>query len=127
MLRRTSIVDQLKIDTVIIASVIEIGDSSYIQSFSRALAVQREKSEYFGNEGSFQHPVFYEPIPFQSIDTNFTMQTDQLHPVIKVHSIDINGVSAASIVHIGSSTHISMESRIKHIRHLMSHHSPSER
>lgn len=125
MLRRTSIVDQLKIDTVIISSIIEIGDSSYIQGFSRALAVQREKSVYFGNEGSFQYPVFYEPIPFQAIETNFTMQTEQLHPVIKVHSIDIHGVSASSIVHIGSSRHISMESRIKHIRHLLSRRSPS--
>ena len=125
MLRRTSIVDELKIDTVLLSSVVEIGDSSLIQGFSRALAVGRERSLFFGNEGSFNYSVFSEPIPFESVETNFTMQTEQLHPIIKVHSIDLTGVSASSVIHIGSSTHISMEARVKHIRQLTSYRSPS--
>ena len=120
MLRRTSIVDSLKVDAVFFDSVIEIGDSSYIQSFSRALAIQREAEIFFGNEGDFnRYPVFSIPLYFQPIDDEFSMYTEHLQPVIKINSIDIIGASAASVIHIGSSNHISMESRLKHIRQLL--------
>ena len=120
MLRRTSIVDSLKVDAVFFDSVIEIGDSSYIQSFSRALAIQRESEIFFGNEGDFnRYPVFSIPLYLQPVDDEFSMYTEHLQPVIKINSIDIIGASAASVIHIGSSNHISMESRLKHIRQLL--------
>ncbi|KAB2337167.1 spore germination protein GerPE [Cytobacillus depressus] len=125
MLSRTSIVDQFHVDTLIIGSVIEIGDSTFIQGFSRALAVHREVDTFFGNEGNFaSYRAYTKPIPFPLIDEAITMQTVNLSPAIKVNSININGVSASSVVHIGSSQHIAMEARIKHIRQLQSRNFP---
>jgi spore germination protein PE len=119
MLKRTSAVDKINIDTLAFSSVFEIGDSSVIQGFSRAIAVQRE-AEYFGaREGSFsEYSIFSEPIPLLPIEEEISIQTTQLNPVIKVQNIDINGVSSSSIIHIGSSKHISMETRVKHFRQL---------
>ncbi len=120
MFVRTSIVDTLKINTLSFSSITEIGDSSFIQGFSRALAVQREKDLFFGNEGNFNvFPAFSRNPSFQTIDENFSMYQEHLHPIIKVKSINILGVSAASIIHIGSSKHISMESKVAHLRQLL--------
>lgn len=119
MLQRTSAVDKINIDTLLISSVFEIGDSCYIKGFSRALAVHRE-AEYFNDqEGNYSiYPIFSEPIPLLPIEEEISIKTTQLNPVIKVKNIDVIGVSASSIIHIGNSQHISMEARIKHIRHL---------
>ncbi|MBU8877411.1 spore germination protein GerPE [Bacillus sp. FJAT-29790] len=128
MLSRTSIVDHIKIDTLIISSVFEIGDSTFIQGFSRALAVHREADTFFGNEGNFQaYPAFTKNIPFPLIEENFFMQSINLNPAIKVNNIDINGVSASSLIHIGSSYHVSMEARVKHIRQLLPRDSEQSR
>lgn len=121
MLSRTSIVDHLKVDTLIFSSVIEIGDSTFIQGFSRALAVQREADIFFGNEGNFESFfAFNKDIPFPLIDEPFSMHINNLSPTIKVNNIDINGVSTSGVIHIGNSQHISMEARVKHIRQLLS-------
>lgn len=123
MLSRTSIVDYFKVDTLIISSVLEIGDSTYIHGFSRALAVHRETDTFLGSEGNYlAYKAFTQGIPIVPIEEVVSMQTINFKPAIKVHHIDINGISAASVVHIGSSRHISMEARVKHIRQLL----PSE-
>ncbi|MBY0121075.1 spore germination protein GerPE [Bacillus sp. S/N-304-OC-R1] len=120
MLSRTSIVDHLHVDTTIFSSVVQIGDSKFIQGFSRALADQRETDVFFGNEGSFEaFYAFTKPIPIPPINDYVAMQTTNLCPAIKVNNIFINGVSTTGIVHIGSSQHISLEARIKHIRELL--------
>ncbi|MFD2443142.1 spore germination protein GerPE [Bacillus sp. CGMCC 1.16607] len=122
MLSRYSKVDHLKIIVVTISSIAQIGDSKIVNGFSRALAVQREAEVFFGNEGDFSNYwVFKEPIPLPPIDEVIMFQSNNLSPCIKVSNINITGVSAASIVHIGSSDHVYMESRIKHIRQLFEH------
>ncbi|WP_342430213.1 spore germination protein GerPE [Neobacillus sp. FSL H8-0543] len=120
MLQRTSIVDTIKIKSVLIASTVQLGDSRIINGFSRALAVQREVDTFFGNEGNFSsYPVFSEPIPFQPLTEPLNISTHNCNPSIKVHNIDITAISASSILHVGNSEHISMEARIKHIRQLL--------
>lgn len=120
MLSRTSIVNHISIDTVIFSSVIEVGDSTIIQGFSRALAVQREADFFFGNEGNFESfAAFSKPLPIPKIFDDVNMHVTNLNPVIKVDDININGVSTSSVVHIGSSEHIQMESRLMHIRQLL--------
>ncbi|WNS76817.1 spore germination protein GerPE [Bacillus sp. DTU_2020_1000418_1_SI_GHA_SEK_038] len=122
MLSRTSIVDQLKADTVAFSSVIQIGDSTYVHGFTRALAVQRETDTFLGNEGNFlSFKAFTISVPLVPIEEVISMQTMHLNPAIKVNNIDINGISTSSVVHIGSSKHISMEARVKHIRQLLQH------
>ncbi|WP_313800601.1 spore germination protein GerPE [Cytobacillus sp.] len=120
MLQRTSVVNNIKTDTLSFSSILEIGDSTFIQGFSRAIAVQREAEAFFGNEADFKsYSAFQIPIPFSPISANISMHTQQLSPIIKVQNIDIIGVSASSILQIGSSNHISMEARVEHIRQLL--------
>ncbi|PLR81964.1 spore germination protein GerPE [Bacillus canaveralius] len=119
MLQRTSYVTDLKVTTVSYSSVIQLGDSEIINGFSRAIAVQREEEVFYSDEGSFSaYPVFNKPIPFMPIREQLVQQTSHIFPVLKVKKIDILGISASSILHIGNSQNISLESRIKHIRQL---------
>ncbi|PLR78888.1 spore germination protein GerPE [Bacillus sp. V3-13] len=119
MLQRSSYVKDLKITTVSFSSVIQLGDSKIINGFSRAFAVQREQEIFYSDEGSFSsYPVFNKPITFLPIREQLLKQTSHILPVLKVQKIDILGISASSIIHVGNSQNISLESRIKHIRQL---------
>jgi spore germination protein PE len=117
MLKRISKVDSLHVDSAILSAVIQIGDSSHINSFSRAIAVQRQKELFFTFEGDFRlYPIFSYSLPLPPIDEPFTMQATSLNPMIKVGSIDVRAMSAAPVLHIGSSEHVQAEARIMHIR-----------
>ncbi|WP_141433158.1 spore germination protein GerPE [Bacillus sp. 03113] len=119
MLQRTSVVDHFHVSTVSLSSIIQIGDSTFLQGASKALAVQREKELFFGKEGDFSdYPIFTKRIPLLPISENISLQFENRKPLIKVHDIAIIGIAASSIFHIGSSQHIYMESRVKHIRHM---------
>ncbi|MDP4085055.1 MAG: spore germination protein GerPE [Bacillota bacterium] len=123
MLGRTSTINNLKVKIVSFASVVQLGDSCVVNSLNRALAVQREASIFFGNEGNFSsYPVYSEPIPLPPVTelSSFTHTTHQLNPIIKVNNLNIIGISAATILHVGNSKIVSMEARIKHIRQLLS-------
>lgn len=119
MLQRISCVDNIGIKIVAFSSTLQLGDSKIINGFSRALAVQREAESDFGYEGSFNYPVFSETIPLPPLSEKLSYHFHHLNPVIKVKNIHAIGVSAASLVHIGSSRNISMEVRVKHIRQLL--------
>ncbi|WP_313959694.1 MULTISPECIES: spore germination protein GerPE [Bacillaceae] len=120
MLQRIASVDRIKIDSVIFSSVFQIGDSQQIQAFSRALAVQREREVFYENEGAFSaYPIFSEPITFQPDVETINSSTHNVNPVLKVRSINILGVSSSSVVHLGNTCNVSMEARVKHIRHLL--------
>jgi spore germination protein PE len=121
MLQRTSIVNKTNIDTVSFSSVIQVGDSDFIHGFSRALAVQREEELFYANEGRFaDYPIFTEPLSLPAIEDSVGMYIHQRNPAIRVDHVDVIGISASSLLHIGSSRHVSMEARIKHIRQLSS-------
>ncbi|MEH6986748.1 spore germination protein GerPE [Cytobacillus firmus] len=127
MLQRTSSVNRINIDTISFSSVFEIGDSCFIKGFSRAIAAQREVEYFNAKEGNFSvYPVFREPIPIIPIEEDISIQTAQLNPIIKVHNIDIIGVSSSSVIHIGNSGDISMEARVKHIRQVYPKNSTSQ-
>lgn len=119
MLSRLSSVQQLNVKIASFSAVIQIGDSTFVNSFSRALAVQREEEIFFGTEGSYNaYSIFSEEIPFTPIKENILMYRHNLNPVIKVSSIDLIGVTAASVLHIGNTCHVQLEARVKHIRQL---------
>ena len=119
MLQRISVVDNIIVKSVLFSSTIEIGDAGRIYGNSRALAVQREAEIFFDEEGDFsQYKVFSEPIFLPPIEENITVFPHQLDPVIRVGTIEVTGLSAASIIQVGSTPAIAMESRIMHIRQL---------
>lgn len=120
MLKRTSCVDWFQLNSAGLSSVIEIGDSSVIQSFSRALALQREQELFLGQEGEFSDfSIFSSSSAFIS-DASFPyIHIDNLQsPNINVKNLKVIALSSAAVVHIGSSKSIQMETRIKHIRQL---------
>ncbi|GHH98523.1 spore germination protein GerPE [Neobacillus kokaensis] len=120
MLTRISSVDHVESKEVAFSSTFQIGDSSIINAFSRALAVQREAEIFFGDEGNFpSYPVFKKPLPLPIIDEPMNMVRHNLSPIIKVNNISLNAVAFSSVLHIGNSKHISLEVRIKHIRQLL--------
>ncbi|MDP4154317.1 MAG: spore germination protein GerPE [Bacillota bacterium] len=117
---RSSYVDQIDVKVASFSSVLQLGDSCIINGLSRALAVQREEEQEYGNEGNFAaYSAFTEPIPLTPITENFCYQTHHLHPIIKVNHINVIGFSSASVLHVGNSQNISMEARVKHIRQLL--------
>ena len=119
MLPRTSVVDSVKVRTVSFSSIVEIGDATYHQAFSRALAVQRQQELFYGTEGVYEeYDVFKEPIPLIPIIENVECHFENVKPIIKVHHIDITGISSSSLLQIGNCRHMYTEARIKHIRQI---------
>ncbi|WP_445486604.1 spore germination protein GerPE [Niallia sp. 03133] len=117
-MQRTSVVDKISLNILSFSSFLEIGDASYFQAFSRALAVQRQKNIFYGSEGSFHYPVFSEPIPLPPIQEEIICQFENVKPIIKVNYINIIAVSASSLLQVGNCSHLQAETRIKHIRQL---------
>ena len=119
MLQRTSVVDLININTVSFSSIVEIGDATYHQALSRALAVQRQKELFYGSEGVYEdYSVFTEPIPLLPIIENITCHFENRKPIIKVNHINIIGISSAALLQVGNCRHLYAESRIKHIRQI---------
>ncbi|SEN13310.1 spore germination protein PE [Mesobacillus persicus] len=120
MLQRTTSVKDIEIDSLAISSVLQIGDSEYIHGFSRAIAVQRQVELFFGNEGNFaDYPIFSEPITLPPVSEKIHLTRQNINPFLKVGKIDIIGVSSSAVVHLGNTKHVSLETRIKHIRQLL--------
>ncbi|GER65766.1 hypothetical protein BpJC7_21650 [Weizmannia acidilactici] len=116
---RHSIVDQLRIKTVIFGSNVIIGDSSKIQMSSAVLAFQRQQELYYGFEAPFEtFAVFRQIIPIPPLSEQIEIQRYHEDPAIKVGSIDIIGMSTSTVMQIGNIKDIALESRIHHVRQL---------
>lgn len=121
MFRRISKVDSIRVRSVIFASAIQIGDSNTINGLTRALAVQRQREIFYGNEGDFSFfKIFSYPLPLPPIYEPITVHTTSTNPVIKVDCIDVIAISSTSFLHVGSSEKVQMESRVLHIRQIES-------
>ncbi|WP_077211141.1 spore germination protein GerPE [Bacillus dakarensis] len=117
--KRTSYVNHITIDSLATTSTFEIGDSTAIHAFSRAIAIQREQELFFSNEANFDDfEIFKREIPLDPITEELTYESSPINSFIKVNRIDIIGVSTSSILHIGSSNNVFLEARVKHIRQL---------
>lgn len=116
--KRTAIVNHVKTKVMTIGSNLQIGDSAYVHAYARGLAVQREQQLFFTNEGAFSHHVFKMPLPDEPAEEQITFESIHLNPMIKVDTIDITSVSSASLLHLGNSRDVVLESRIKNIRQL---------
>ncbi len=118
MLQRVSNVDRIDVMVIAFSSILQLGDSCIVNGFSRALAVQREAEIFYGNEGNFpSYNIFSRNIPLPPIYENLNFCSHHSNPLIKVNKIDIIGLSNSSVIHVGNSKNISMESRVMHIRH----------
>ncbi|MFC0557690.1 spore germination protein GerPE [Halalkalibacter alkalisediminis] len=119
MFKRTSLVKDIHVRSVSSSSIFQIGDSTHITPRSRALAVQRQAELFYGKEGDFnQYSVFNKPIPKPQTLEHVAFSKYNISPFIKVNHIDILGVSASAVLHIGSTKTFESEARVKHIRQL---------
>ncbi|MGM0753410.1 MAG: spore germination protein GerPE [Bacillota bacterium] len=117
MLKRYSIVDSLEGITLAFSSLYQLGDSQNIYAVSKAYAVQREREFFLTSEGSFDSPVFTGPIDLPRINPNVKVNRLNLCP-IKVNNMYIRATSFSSIIHIGNTSNVYMEGRVKNIRQL---------
>ncbi|MFI8576587.1 spore germination protein GerPE [Rossellomorea aquimaris] len=119
MFKRYSIVNKLDGITLSFSSLYQVGDSQNINAVSFAYAVQREKEFFLTSEGSFDSRVFQAPLERPSIDPAVRVSRLNLCP-IKVDQVFVRATAFSSIVHVGNTSNVAMESRVKHIRQLES-------
>jgi spore germination protein PE len=120
MLQRSSSVKNIKITNAALSSVIQLGDSSIINGLNRAIAVQREKQLFIGDEEDFlKYPIFRRPIVIPPDKEEIMISSFHQNPMIHVNSINVIAFSSSSILHVGNTKTINMEARIKHIRQLL--------
>ncbi|MFE6797839.1 spore germination protein GerPE [Paenibacillus chitinolyticus] len=116
MARRLVWLTQAKVFSVSSAAVFQIGDNGGIHTRFRALALQREIPVYLGDEGSFEaYPIFARPHPEVQFPPEAEKTTRNLG-TIQVGPVKVLGVSASSVMQVGGSGPVSLQSRIKHIR-----------
>ncbi|MEI2663559.1 spore germination protein GerPE [Rossellomorea sp. LJF3] len=119
MFKRYSIVNKLDGITLSFSSLYQLGDSQNINAVSFAYAVQREKEFFLTSEGSFDSSVFQGPLKKPPVDPTVRVNRLNLCP-IKVDQVFIKATAFSSIVHIGNTSNVAMEARVKHIRQLES-------
>jgi spore germination protein PE len=122
---RTSVVDCVIVNSVADSGVLQTGDSEKINSYSAALAIQRENTKF----GTFDVPlrkykVFSQPVLVPVCPSIKIKQTFNANPYIRVDKIDILGVSTSALLHIGSVNDMTLQCRLKHIRHFFTHPYP---
>lgn len=116
---RISAVRTISINEVGLGSIFMAGDCVVVKPRSKALAIQRQTSSYFGNEGSFQaNPIFSRPIPLPSPSDDVQCTGTNLSGYIHVVAVNIISISSSSVLQTGSNERIDTESRTKHIRHI---------
>ena len=117
---RVSVVDVSKVHAVVEASAVFIGDMKQFQPTANIFAVQREIPTYYGNEGDLSpYLVFRSPIPIPSENNTVPAAITNDNGYIRVGAIQVLSVSTSSLYQVGSTDYIQCESRLKHIRQLL--------
>ncbi|WP_347550904.1 spore germination protein GerPE [Pseudalkalibacillus hwajinpoensis] len=118
MYSRSSLVNWIDIHSVDGSSMIQIGDSNQVTPETNVFAVQRERPIFEGNEFEdlSKFPIYSQQIPIPLITEAIEHITIHENPIIKVNSIQIIGVAASSVLHVGSTKTVRTEARIKNIR-----------
>ncbi|MFK3959649.1 spore germination protein GerPE [Guptibacillus hwajinpoensis] len=122
MYSRSSLVNWILVSSVLSSAVVQIGDSNQVTPDTKAYALQRELPIFNGNEVEdlSQYPMYSQPLPLPLLTENIQQCTIHENPIIKVASIRVIGLGASSVLHVGSTRQIKMESRVKHNREYLS-------
>ncbi|NHN28289.1 spore germination protein GerPE [Paenibacillus agricola] len=117
-MKRWSVVQEMKINGITLASIFQIGDNTSIKPVSKAMAVQRQIASFNENEGNFaDFPLFKREIPIPDAYEDVHMSVDNSGcDSIQVRYIRILAISSSSVVQVGSNCQIESETRIKHFR-----------
>ncbi|WP_158589603.1 MULTISPECIES: spore germination protein GerPE [Clostridia] len=117
--KRTAVVDNLFTNSVSNSSVLSIGDTNYATLKFKGIAVQKQVPTFSQeDEETFDYPLFKR-------DTNWPAPTMGVRKITTYHNRNICvanvatiGVSASSLLQIGSLTKGYAEARVKHFRKL---------
>lgn len=118
MQKRTANVGAIDINAISRSSIFDIGDVTVSSQQLNAIAVQKEGA-IFSDEGFLfsDYPLFERKrIPHHLEPINVKQRHKHHQPTIHVNKVDILGVSASSIIQVGSLEDINAEARVKHIR-----------
>lgn len=119
MLKRLSSVDSIHINTVTSASQFQIGDAKEIELTTYALAMVRDAEIWTGNEGNFnKFQIYKRPAKLPLLYEPLIVKTNNHYGKIEVGKINILGVASSSLIQIGSNDFMTLDTRLKHIRHL---------
>ncbi|WP_144550812.1 spore germination protein GerPE [Peribacillus simplex] len=117
MFSRISKVKSLLSDTVSFSSTLQIGDTSYIDVNSLALAIQKKSETFHSADIHFENfDIFKKPFYIPRLNEPVISSFSNPNPFIRVGHINIIGISSSSVVGVGNVGHARMESRVKHIR-----------
>ena len=119
-MERISVVNNVKIITILYSSIFMVGDAGIIEPRSRVIAVQRRRPEFSDEEAMFsQFSFFSRPLPAFLPAEHIDMEIINENPRIEVGNVKVIGMSVAGVFQIGSNSIIHAKSRIKHIRHYL--------
>jgi len=119
-MKRISVINNVKVLSIVFGSIVQFGDNDTIRPRSEALAVQREAEMFYGSEGNFEHySMFRRPALPHLRESNVQIERCNEGATIQVGAVKILAVSSASVFQVGSSRIIDSETRIKHFRQLL--------
>ncbi|MBT2669533.1 spore germination protein GerPE [Streptomyces sp. ISL-14] len=117
MFSRISKVKSLSSKSLIFSSTMQIGDCSYIDGNSFALAIQKKSETFHSVDVHFEdYDIFKKPFYIPRLNEPVISSFSNPNPFIRVGNINIIGISSSSVVGAGNVGHARMESRVKHIR-----------
>ncbi|WP_026021432.1 spore germination protein GerPE [Paenibacillus senegalensis] len=118
-MRRTTVVGWIKVNSVELSSIMIAGDAGSLFPAANVFAVQREGANFLGNEGNLSaFPIFRSYVPMPDVTEQLELSIHHENDTVQVGVMNILGVSASSILQLGSNHHIHAISRVKHIRQL---------
>lgn len=113
---RISNVNQVNVTSLSNSSIFNIGDTGYSNNKTKGIAVQKE-GPTMKQELEFEDfPIFTRKAVWPKVRDPVIIKTVQHQPEIHVQSVNILGISSASVFQIGNLSYAKSESRIKHIR-----------
>jgi len=119
MFSRISKVKSISSKTLIFSSTMQIGDCSYIDGKSFALAIQKKSETFQSVDIHFEdYEISKRPFYIPRLNEPVISSFSNPNPFIRVGHINIIGISTSSVVGVGNVGHARMESRVKHIREI---------
>lgn len=120
MIPRISTVESLKVNSMLIGAMLQVGDCLLLQPNSNVLAVSRQLPIFWAKEGELSaYPLFTRPLPKPIITEFVQMNIENQVPLIKVRNIHVNGLSTSGTIQIGSNVHTEATTRVKHFRQFL--------
>lgn len=115
---RVSIVNHVRLDAALFASILHIGDSEFCHPKCRAFSMQRGLPIFRDDEAAYFNQT-WKPLPAVPVPAKqIIKQTTSLAPIF-VNKLKITSVSGSGVVHIGSTHDVKLEAELKHIRNFL--------